>query len=184
LCKLSPGLYPSLHNIRKRRNEINELIEIKKLKNGVYTSIKEKIDYRVSAFEEYYEFEESIRIKISSDGTKFNSQTTTTHSIKVCITFSILNEVPICNSASGTYLLGIFDVDSENYENLIEPFNILKKDLENLRSIKVKGKEKPIEFYFCGDLKATAIILGINHANSNYPCPWCEYIKPDFYYTK
>ena len=60
-----------------------------------------------------------------------------------------------------SFIIGIVQSVNETYENIQKIF----AHIHNFGSIK---------FYMCNDLKATAIILGIQNANSKYPCPFCE----------
>ena len=52
--------------------------------------------------------------------------------------------------------------------------------LDDLITIDIGGVCYMIEKYLCCDLKMLAILYGINGANSNQPCIWCDYnIKGD-----
>lgn len=60
----------------------------------------------------------------------------------------------------------------EDYDSLSEALaDIIREASE---SIKVKGREHPIEYFLGGDMKFLAIACGIEAANSNYSCVWCK----------
>ena len=47
--------------------------------------------------------------------------------------------------------------------------------LRNLNHITINNLSYPITKYLGGDLKMLAILYGINKANSQFPCIWCEF---------
>lgn len=51
---------------------------------------------------------------------------------------------------------------------------------ENQKTIKIESKSYDIEYFLGGDLKFLALVLGVNAATADYPCPWCESEKEKF----
>ena len=60
-----------------------------------------------------------------------------------------------------SFIVAIVEDISETYDNIQK----ILLHIHNLNCIK---------FFMCNDLKATAIVLGIQNANAIYPCPICE----------
>ena len=87
----------------------------------------------------------------------------------------------------GNFTLGIFDYDLENYETVNTRFRELLDELASLKSITiVKGnvtENFDIEFFFAADQKMLAHLLGINGAQSNFPCIYCSCSKAEIYDT-
>ena len=67
----------------------------------------------------------------------------------------------LCTGVKKSFIIAIGENISENYDNIQKIFSAI----ENFDSIK---------FFMCNDLKATAIIMGIQNANAIFPCPICE----------
>ena len=87
-----------------------------------------------------------------------------------------------CTSAAGNYSLGIFELSSENYEELDL---CLKEIIENLRSfkeVKINDTLYKIAWYLGGDMKFISIVLGLTTAfgSAHYPCPWCKCKRSSF----
>jgi hypothetical protein len=115
-----------------------------------------------------------IILKLAGDSTNIYRGNKT-----LVISFSIINEMR-CKSASGTYIVGIFCVDYENFDEVHKCLQIIKQDYYSLTQIEIQSKNKNImnsyriEKFLGGDWKYLAIILGINAANSNYFCLYCH----------
>lgn len=82
------------------------------------------------------------------------------------MSFCILNEGKKARTASGTYIVGLFDI-SESYEEIKEA----------VTDIEINGEKYYIEQYLGGDLKFLALVTGIMQAVSNFPCVCCKYEK-------
>ena len=178
----------SLSRLKKRRAEIDEHFNIFMNKKGAYVSAEAKIKFQViSFFERKYnltdaeafsaeEFkDEIIHIRLAADGTNIG------RNMKLLnITFTILNEGPRSLTANGNYTLGIYEMETENYENLSICFKELVEELAKLKQIKIGVYNINLIFYYSGDWKMLAYSLGIQSANSRYPCVWCKCCKDDF----
>ena len=71
-----------------------------------------------------------LKIKLSADGTNL------TTTLKICnITFSIISEKSNFNAASGHYIIGIFQIEKENYEILDECLKEIFIQIEQLNHI-------------------------------------------------
>ena len=71
----------------------------------------------------------------------------------------------------------MFDITKEDYETMILCLEQIKMQIDNLNELEIDGIKYKIEKYIGGDLKMSAIIYGINQANSNCPCIWCVWDK-------
>lgn len=84
------------------------------------------------------------------------------------------------NREDSNFLLGCFNVIKEDYDEIRDSLRELSQFLENLKEIKYQDKTYTLEYFLGGDLKFLSLVLGINAANSIYPCPWCESAKGKF----
>ena len=179
---------PSINMIRNRRAQIDLMFEIHSNSKGVFVTAESKIRHRVEAFfERKYSTknpfvkdnrnfkDEIIHIRLAADGTNIG------RCLKLLnFTFTILNEGPRSLTANGNYTLGIYEMENENYENLLICFKEHVDELSNLKEIKIGDNTFGIVFYYSGDWKMLAHSLGIQSANSKYPCVWCKCCKDDF----
>lgn len=72
-------------------------------------------------------------------------------------------------------LLGLFNLDKDDYENIKIALKELLNKLQEIREIVLNDTKYRILFLFGGDLKWISAAYGINAANSSYPCPWCTW---------
>ena len=179
---------PSLYHIRTRRNEIDNIYELIENNKGVFVSAKAKIRNRVEAFfQRKYQMsdpesfknpdftDEILHIRLAADGTNIG------RNLKLLnFTFTILNEGPRSRTANGNYTLGIYELEMENYDNLLICFAELVEEIGNLKEMKIGEHTISLVFYYSGDWKMLAQCLGIQSANSKYPCVWCKCCKDDF----
>lgn len=68
----------------------------------------------------------------------------------------------------------------EDYDEIKISMKELCESFKALKKLKSENKTYDIEYYLGGDLKFLALVLGINSARSNHPCPWCEKKKDEF----
>ncbi|RNA32675.1 hypothetical protein BpHYR1_027990 [Brachionus plicatilis] len=172
---------PSIFKLKQRRGEINSMFEIFENEMGVYVSLKEKIIIRL---QNYYdcnqgEFggeEKTLHIKLGADGTNIG------RNLKLLnFTFTIINEGAKAKTANGNYTIGIFEIESENYEALIKCFKEITAELRQIEHLTLNNKRVNLVFYFAADWKMLAQSLGLQSANSKYPCVWCKCCKDDFH---
>ena len=120
-----------------------------------------------------------IHVKLAADGTNIG------RNLKLLnFTFTVINEGAKSKTANGNYTLGIFEIDSESYGSVAECFRELIEELARLTTITVQGRQLRIVYYYAGDWKMLAQSLGIQGANSRYPCVWCKCSKENFYNTE
>jgi hypothetical protein len=178
--------WPSIHYLRLFREKEDKRYSIFIVENGSYTPIKEKVLERIkkdieSDSTDSFLHAKEIKIRISSDGTNFGTK------IKCLnIVFTILNEDKICMSPHGTYVIGVFSIDNEDYDTVQECFEKmkLKEQISQLRTARFGNRELPIVYYFGSDLKMMSNCMGIQAANGKNPCPWCKVSKDEFCETK
>ena len=165
---------PSLHQIKKLRKRLNTVFDITTIPNGAYVNIDNKIreiiPFLIRNYPNQFENGEII-IKFSGDGTNI------CRNIKMLnFTFTIINEGQKAKTASGNYTLGVFDIDIENYEELLNILNDLAQQIDNLiNTIDVDGTIYTIKKKFGGDWIFLSSILGINGPTSNFPCIYCKW---------
>ena len=74
----------------------------------------------------------------------------------------------------------IFEIKKEDYVNLKICLNELLIEIACINEIEIENKKYNIIKFLGGDLKFLALFMGINSANSNYPCIWCKLKKLNF----
>ena len=164
---------PSLNQLREKKKQLNSLIGISRNKYGLFVCIESKL-------------REILKIKISkmniNDETIhlcYHGDSTITYrnNTKLLImTFSIINEGIKATTAYGTYIIGCFEIENENYEQICESVQELREQMKDLNSIRINEKEFKIETYFSADWKFLQICIGIKSANSKQPCLYCKYV--------
>ena len=113
--------------------------------------------------------ENVIKIKLCGDGTLVGR----TRKL-VNFAFTVINETDRAKSATGTYTIGIFEVNNENYHALEKFIPVAALSLEHFDKITIKNKEFKIEKFFSGDLKFINIVRGLKSCSSSHPCPFCS----------
>jgi hypothetical protein len=152
---------------------------------GVFYSMEEKLKSRLNSFfERKYgtetldeRFRDSIiHVKLAADGTNIG------RSLKLLnFTFTIINEGAKAKTATGNYTVGLFEIENENHVAVSTCFKELIDEVERVNEICVRDKNLKIVYYYGGDWKMLANSLGIQCANSRYPCVWCKCCKDEFY---
>ncbi len=179
---------PTIYKLRNRRQELDNLFQIHDNSMGVFVSLKEKLTFRIGCYFDrkygqyidnpgFTEFKDPIiHVKLSADGTNIG------RSLKLLnFTFTILNEGDKARKAQGNYTIGIYEIENENHESLKESFAEIIKEMEDLNELEVKTRKVKIVFYYGADWKNLALILGLQGANSKFPCVWCKCLKEDFH---
>ena len=168
---------PSLYQIIAKKKDLNNKFNNAHNEKGTYTSVKEKLRVILLNLFEHNNFCESIInntiwIIISIDATKIYLGNKTLN-----VSFSILNDIKRSSTASGTYLLGIFEVENDDYNEIKAAIEPISRELQEIKSIQIHDDEYLIEQVLVNDMKAQNDILGLKCANSNHPCPNCIYKK-------
>ena len=68
----------------------------------------------------------------------------------------------------------MFEIDCEKYDNIKESLKELLQQLEIIDKLDINSKEYKIKYKVGCDMKMLAILFGINAANSNFSCLWCN----------
>jgi hypothetical protein len=180
---------PSLFKIKRFRDAVDGTFEVHNNEMGVFMSVEQKLRFRLEQFfkrkykgdinEADVKFKDPIiHVKLGADGTNIG------RNLKLLnFTFTLINEGQKSKGASGNYTLGIFEIESENYASVTECFKEIIEEIANLNTIIVQETELKIVYYYAGDWKMLANSLGIQGANSRYPCVWCKCAKENFYDT-
>jgi len=118
---------------------------------------------------------EFIKIKFCGDGTLIG------RNLKVLnFGFSCLNEKRYCKTSKGHYSLGIFEIINENYDELKVCLKEVFEQISSISYVEYKGEKFKIDKTLGGDLKFLANVMGLDGANSNYPCVYCTAHKKEF----
>ena len=68
----------------------------------------------------------------------------------------------------------MFRIESENHAELKNSLKELIEELKRIKNINIENVSYKIVFRLGGDLKALALLLGLNAANSSHACIWCH----------
>jgi hypothetical protein len=159
-----------LNQVRDEKKKLNAELEVFENRLGVYVSVREKVQKILAKVISKCKIKRNkIHIKFAGDGTN-----TARHQSLLAMSFSILNEGKKARTASGTYIVGLFDI-CESYEEIEEAVAEIEEEMKNLTDIEINGQKYFIEQYLGGDLKFLALVTGIMQANSNFPCVSCKY---------
>jgi hypothetical protein len=106
---------PSLHEIKKEISVCDQLFNIKANSKGVYLSLHEKLKVLIPKIKKNFSDEPCniLHIKLSADGAQIIK-----NKLILNVTFAVLNEVKIAETASGHYTFGLFDICNEDYETV------------------------------------------------------------------
>lgn len=172
---------PSIFKLKQRRSEINSMFQIYENEMGVYVSLKDKLLLRLQNYydnnqDEFLGEERTLHIKLGADGTNIG------RNLKLLnFTFTIINEGAKAKTANGNYTIGIFEIENENYEAITKCFKELIDEFRHIEHITLNEKRINLVFYYAADWKMLAQSLGLQSANSKYPCIWCKCCKDEFY---
>jgi hypothetical protein len=147
-------------------------------KYGVYVNASRKIgQYLNNKFQREsanFPRNQIIRIKLSGDGTRVANTSLFN------FTFSLM-DFSNCNTASGNYSLGIFEMN-ENYDELKEALREIIENLKIYKEATINNLKYEIEWFLGGDMKFISTVLGldVNFATGLFPCPWCKCLRARF----
>jgi len=153
------------------------MTKIKKNEYDVYISIKKKLELVLKQLFESDKLENvhnnTITIKLCGDGCNVAKYLSFFN-----VSMSVINDKNNCKKSKGHYIIGIFEVN-ENYQNLKRALKQIVKQVNKIKKIKFtssSGEELffKIDFKIATDLKATAELMGINNATSQFPGPFCK----------
>ena len=102
---------------------------------GFYNAPIQKIMHIIRKYVEksHAQTSETIKLKISIDGL----QLTNTHRTILNVTFTILNENKRATTSRGNYILGLFEIESENYDEVNTALREILEPLKTLTTIQV-----------------------------------------------
>ena len=78
------------------------------------------------------------------------------------VSFSIVNDITKSSTASGTYLLGTFEVENDDYNEIKAAIEPIAKELRELKYIHINDEEYVIQQLLVNDMKAQNDILGLS----------------------
>ena len=167
-------LLPSLRSLKSERKYLNGHFNIKQSNLGVFVSLQEKLLILLPniIFKNIEKLNDNtITLKFSGDSTKVGRNRDFLN-----FTVTIINEGQKAKTSKGNYTLGIFNIDTENYDTLSQCLNELAFEIDNFNDeIIVRDKVFKIKKKFGGDWKFLASILGLRGANGKNPCLYCKW---------
>ena len=168
---------PALYKIKEFRKKEDEKFFFNQNDKGYFKDPKEHIKLHIAELIRQLGIDSenpknAIRIKFTGD----KAFITRCKSLLNCA-ISFLNDEANCKSAKGHHLLGSFEVEDENYENLCICLNEILQKFESLNEVNINEISYKIIMYLGGDLKFLATFMGLKSAASNYPCVWCKIHK-------
>ena len=168
---------PKLYSLRIFRKKISGLITLREIACGFYNNITQMLTLILASLHAKKKIKgnETIRVKLAGDGVNIGIRK------MLNFTLSIINDEENCKSAKGHFSLGMFEIQNEDYDQIIECLRGLIADTKVIKKIVIPDSTSfDVQFYLGGDLKFLAIVCGINSANANHPCIWCQTNKNDF----
>jgi hypothetical protein len=156
---------------------MNNMFQINQNSKGFFLNVKEKLTFILSKIIDRLELKpnEILKLKFCGDGTNIGKN------IKIFnFGFSCINDKKYCKASKGHYILGVFEITNENYEELKACLVELFDELRNIHHIEFKQDKYNLEKILGGDLKFLGIVMGLSAANSNFPCIWCKNHKNQF----
>ena len=183
LAMADPGM-ERLHRLKKERAKQNEEIDILEM-DGAFDGHRRKVSdllHYIMDMEEikklYEDMEQpKIKLRLAIDGRR-----TSNSGVKTVMTvFSLLDEAAAGRCAQEhQYCIALYD-GGEEHEELKESLVEVFEELESLEEegFQLGDTHYDFEYYLCSDWKMLANLLGINQANSDYFCLWCDCYKPE-----
>jgi hypothetical protein len=175
---------PSLSQIVKYRNFLNNTIKTIVIDDGIFVDIPAKISkilrHFISTEQRPLSFE-YLKVKLSADATQIG------RFVKIInCTFTILNDYKNAMSPKGNYTLGIFycKTNDESYETLKKYIPYVINQMKQIKSVNFNNEIFEIEYYFCADWMMMSEACGLYGPTSNFPCIWCEGNANEFYQNK
>ncbi|PKC67045.1 hypothetical protein RhiirA1_418594 [Rhizophagus irregularis] len=113
----------------------------------------------------------TLHIRISGNGHNVGRKVK-----HVMVTMTLLNDLNGLQKPDNHYTLVLYP-GAETYESLKNVLTPLISDLCILKEKgfnQIGGNQWPVELYFSSDWKFLAICLGMNAANAQYFCLWCD----------
>ncbi len=192
------GNSSTLNSIKKLRKQKEVAMGIKSLDTGYYRDPVKMIKEKVAIYAETLAQGEGldlIKIKLGCDGTNIS------RNVKLInFVFSVINEKSKAASVNGSYRIGIFRSEKEDYNSTKKWLPVLWDQIKELKKIFYDNIEKKvvvqseldsmdeerrsprfieveINYTFCNDMKMNLIILGLKAANSSWPCMHCTVNK-------
>ena len=104
---------PVLNDIRDYRQSLDRKFNLFKNDQGVFLSVRQKLEIIFSKLLPFLNLEENetIKIKFGGDGTNIGKK------LKLfTFAFTCINDTANCKIANGNYVLGMFEINQENYK--------------------------------------------------------------------
>jgi hypothetical protein len=105
---------------------------------------------------------QNFKIKISVDSTTITSS----NILLLNISFNLIDDEDNAMSVNGTYLLGCFEIQKEEYDQVKQALKEVLKELENIKFIEIADNQYGIDFYLGCDYKMNRILYGQKASNS------------------
>ena len=90
------------------------------------------------------------------------------------LTFTIINAAD-CKSAFSHFILGMFEIQRENYEETFASLEEVFKEISLIDQVLVNNQYYAIEKFVCSDMKLLLNLFGLNQANSDKSCFICTF---------
>ena len=155
---------PGIKKILKLQYELNDFFEINNNNFGFYCSPEQKIKFVCEKFliKKPSYSSSFFRIKLSIDSTSISKK----HATLLNVSFNLMDDHESCSSVNGTFVLGSFEIEKEDYENVKNSLAELLFLLEPLKKINIKGQFYQIIFFLGCDYKMIRILYGQQAASA------------------
>jgi hypothetical protein len=155
---------PGIKKIIKVQHQLNKFFAIEGNIFGFYCLPEPKIRFVCEQFLlKNRDFtKQNFKIKLSVDSTTITSS----NILLLNISFNLINDEANAMSVNGTYLLGCFEIQKEEYDQVKQALKEILKELENIKFIEIADNHYGIDFYLGCDYKMNRILYGQKASNS------------------
>jgi hypothetical protein len=155
---------PGIKKILKLQYELNDFFEINNNNFGFFCSPEQKIKFVCEKFlDKKKSFScTSFKIKLSIDSTSISKKNV----ILLNVSFNLMDDHESSSNVNGTFILGSFEIEKEDYDNVKKSLSELLLLLEPLSQINIKGRFYQIIFFLGCDYKMIRILYGQQASNA------------------
>ena len=172
--------WPTLHRARLFRHQIANMFPVQRNEVGVYNGARNKIEHMANIHKQQIKMvNNKLNIKLSADGANVGRKLKFLN-----LTFSFLEQENSSGFVDANYTIGIYEIVKEDYVSVRRCFTEVMGDMSRLKSIFFYQMECELSFFFAGDYKMLACVMGVNAANSIQPCVHCICPVNEFHNTK
>jgi hypothetical protein len=181
LSMVNLGSLPRSYLIKQKIDALNKLCHVvttpgkaEGAQISFHGALQERLEDFVNSNPDFDYANENLKIKLSGNGARMTRNTSF-----IILSFALLQGLDDVMSAKGNHSVGVVKA-RQTYDTLKESFKDIFKEINDLndkKTITVKGRELKVELCLGGDYKFILIMLGLKGATSHCACAWCKVHK-------